>query len=86
MTYKILSTRQLEGTLFTLVEFTFDFGIKEVDIPHYFPDTSSDEAFQANIEQNIKNVADSLIAKEVKATEIVSVLPTLEIGISKPLE
>ena len=86
MTYKILSTRQLEETLFTLVEFTFDFGIQEVDIPHYFPDTSSDEAFNANIEQNIKNVADSLIAKQVKSEEIVSVLPTLEIGVDKPLE
>jgi hypothetical protein len=31
MTYKILSTRQLEETLFTLVEFTFDFGIQEID-------------------------------------------------------
>lgn len=86
MTYKILFTRQEEETLFTTVEYTFDFGIKEIEIPHYFPDTSSDEAFQANIEQNIKNVADSLIAKETKATEIESVLPTLEIGVDKPLE
>lgn len=86
MTYKILSTRQQEDTLFTLVEYTFDFGIQEVDIPHDSPDTSSDEAFQANIEQNIKNVADSLIAKEVKTEEIVSVLPILEIGVVKPLE
>ena len=86
MTYKILSTRQQEETLFTLVEFTFDFGIQEVDIPHYFPDTSSDEAFNANIEQNIKNVADAIISKQVKSEEIESVLPTLEIGVDKPLE
>lgn len=86
MTYKILSTRQLEETLFTLVEFTFDFGIQEIDIPHYFPDTSSDEAFNANIEQNIKNVADSIIRTQVKSEEIESVLPTLEIGVDKPLE
>ena len=86
MTYKILSTRQQEETLFTLVEFTFDFGIQEIDIPHFFPDTSSDEAFQANIEQNIKNVADAIISKQVKSEEIESVLPTLEIGVDKPLE
>jgi hypothetical protein len=86
MTYKILSTRQIENTLFTTVEYNFDFGIKEIEIPHDSPDTSSDEAFQANVEQNIKNVADSLIAKEIKTEEIVSVLPTLEIGVDKPLE
>jgi hypothetical protein len=85
MTYKILSTRQEGETLFTLVEFNFDFGIQQVDIPHFFPDTSSEESFNTNIEQNIKNVADSLIAKEVKKEEILLNLPVLEIGVIKPL-
>ncbi len=86
MTYKILSTKKEENTLFTLVEYTFDFGIQEIDVPHNSPDTSSDEAFEASIEQNIKNVADAIIAKQIKSEEIELVLPTLEIGVVKPLE
>jgi len=85
MTYKILSTRQIKETLFTTIEFTFDFGIEIVEIPHFYPETISDEAFQVNIEQNIKIVADALVAKEIKSQEIENKLPILEIGIIKSI-
>jgi hypothetical protein len=86
MEYKILSTRQIKETLFTTVEFTFEFGSEVVEIPHNYPETYSEEAFHKNIEQNIKNVADSLIAKEAKSKEIENKLPTIEIGITKSLD
>jgi len=86
MEYKIISIRQDKETLFTKVEFTFDFGTEIVEIPHNYPETYSEEAFHKNIEQNIKNVADALIAKEVKSKEIENKLPTIEIGVTKSLE
>jgi hypothetical protein len=86
MEYKILSTRQEKATLFTTVEFTFETFTETVEIPHFFPETQTEEAFQLNLEQNIKNVADSIIARENKAIEIENVIPTIEIGVTKTLE
>ena len=54
MTYKILSTRQIKEILFTHVEFIFSFGVMEIEIPHFFPETISDEAFQTAIDYKIK--------------------------------
>jgi len=80
ITASALSTRQIKETLFTIVEFT-----EIVEIPHFYPETISDEAFQVNIEQNIKIVADALVAKEIKSQEIENKLPILEIGIIKSI-
>lgn len=86
MTYKILSTRQIKEILFTHVEFTFSFGVMEIEIPHFFPETISDEAFQTAIDYKIKEYGINLYNNEVKAQEIENKIPILEIGVIKPIE
>lgn len=42
MTYTIKSSRQVEETIFTTVEYDFDGVIVEVEIPHFMPQSKED--------------------------------------------
>ena len=37
MTYKILSTRQIDEILFTTVEYNFDGNITTIEVAHFMP-------------------------------------------------
>jgi hypothetical protein len=74
MTYKILSTRQIEETLITTVEYNFDSKIVVVDIPHFMPQNSQ------VIIQNIIISSQSELAR-INAKNIISnIINDLNIG------
>ena len=80
MTYKILSTRQIEETLFTTVEYNFDGTIITTEVAHFMPNT------EAEIEQNIINRAATEVAKMAAASTIATLVETIIIGEEKPIE
>ena len=80
MTYKITSTRQIEETLFTTVEYNFDGTIVTTEVAHFMPNT------EAEIEQNIINRAASEVAKMEAATTIATLIGSIVIGEEKPIE
>lgn len=80
MTYKILSTRQVDITLFTTVEYNFNGVLHTIEIPHFMPKS------QAEIEQNIINAAQSELARLQALSDIQLLVPTLPINEEKPIE
>jgi hypothetical protein len=79
MTYKILSTRQVEITLFTTVEYNFDGLLHIVEIPHFMPES------QEAIEQNIINGAESELARLQSVENIQNIIAVLPINEEKPI-
>jgi hypothetical protein len=80
MTYKIVSTRQADITLITMVEYNLDGTIVTTEVPHFMPKS------QEEIEQNIINRAASEIARIQAEQEIANLIPTLPINEEKPIE
>ena len=80
MTYKILSTRQIENTLFTTVEYNFDNNIVTTEVPHYMPKTVEE------ITQNIIGRADSELEKLQAAETILILVESIVIGEETPIE
>jgi hypothetical protein len=80
MTYKILSKRQIEESLFTIVEYDFDGTIVTIEVSHFMPKTEEE------ITQNIINRAESELVK-IQAAETAAILIELiVIGEEKPIE
>lgn len=61
MTYKILSTRTFNETLFTEVEYNFDGTLVTVDVAHFMPKTS---------EEVITNIVNRASSEQVKLNAI----------------
>jgi hypothetical protein len=80
MTYKILSSRQADITLITMVEYNLDGTIVTTEVPHFMPKS------QEEIEQNIINRAASEVARIQAEQEIANLIPTLPINEEKPIE
>jgi type III secretion system FlhB-like substrate exporter len=80
MTYKILSSRQADITLITMVEYNLDGTIVTTEVPHFMPKS------QAEIEQNIINRAASEVARIQTEQEIANLIPSLPINEEKPIE
>ena len=74
MTYKILSTRQVETILYTLVEYTFNNQIITVEVAHFNPQLTLD------IETNIINRAQSELQKLEMIESINQLLPIIEVN------
>lgn len=74
MTYKILSTRQVETILYTLVEYTFDNQVITVEVGHFNPQTTLE------IETNIVNRAQSELQKLEMIESINQLLPIIEVN------
>jgi hypothetical protein len=79
MTYKILSTRTSDITLFTMVEFNFDGDIVTIEVAHFMPKTEQE------IKQNILNVASAEVAKKQAMLDIQNLVPILPINEEKPI-
>ena len=79
MTYKILSTRQIEETLITTVEYNFDGEIVLVDIPHFMPQNSQ------VIIDNIVSRSQSELARINAKNVISNIINDLNIGEENPL-
>jgi uncharacterized FAD-dependent dehydrogenase len=79
MTYKILSTRQIEETLITNVEYNFDNEIAVVDVPHFMPQNSQE------IVQNIINASQSELVRINAKNIIPNIINDLNIGEENPL-
>lgn len=86
MEYTIISTRTLDETYYTTVIFDFIEFQETTEIPHNIGDNESAEEFKNKVEQTIKNVGDSFIAKRKRIERLSQVGPTIEIGVSKSLE
>lgn len=80
MTYKILSTRQIEETLFTTVEYNFDDTIVTTEVAHFMPKTEEE------ITQNIIIRAESEMARIEAANTITTLIESIVIGEEKPIE
>ena len=80
MTYKILSTRQVDEILFTTVEYNFDGTIITTEIGHFMPKTEEE------ITQNIINRASSEIARIEATTTVTTLIESIVIGEEKPIE
>ncbi len=80
MTYKITSTRQINETLFTTIEYNFDGTIVTTEVAHFMPNT------EAEITQNIVNRAASEVARIAAATTITTLIGSIVIGEEKPIE
>jgi hypothetical protein len=80
MTYKILSTRQVDETLFTTVEYNFDGYIVITEVAHFMPKTEEE------ITQNIINRAASEVIRMEASSTIVTLLENIVIGEEKPIE
>lgn len=80
MTYKILSTRQVDITLFTTVEYNFNGVLHIIEIPHFMPES------QEVIEQNIINNAASELIRLQTLANIQSLITALPINEEKPIE
>jgi lactam utilization protein B len=74
MTYKIISTRQVDESLFTTVEYNFDGTMVTTEVAHFMP-KSQDEVIQ-----NIINRAASEQVKIAASFLITAIVPTLPIG------
>ena len=80
MTYKILSTRQIDESLFTTVEYNFDGSIVTTEVAHFMPKTEEE------ITQNIINRAASEVIRMEASSTIVTLLENIVIGEEKPIE
>lgn len=80
MTYKILSYKQLEETLFTTIEYDFDGTIVTTEVAHFMPKTEEE------ITQNIINRAESELVKIQAAATIAALVETIVIGEETPIE
>ena len=80
MTYKILSTRQVDETLFTTVEYNFDGTIVTTEVAHFRPKTEEE------ITQNIINRAASEVARMEAATTVATLIGSIVVGEEKPIE
>ena len=78
-TYTILSTRQEENLLFTMVEYDFDGTILKIEIPHYAPQSVQD------IEQGIINRGITELKKIEDARVIAQLSGTLPISTPQEL-
>ena len=79
MTSKITATRQVGETLYTEVEYDFDGEKVRVEIPHERPQT------QADIDLGIAYRAVTEKKKLDEIKKVSELLPTIEIGVEKPL-
>jgi hypothetical protein len=80
MTYKILSTRQVDETLFTTVEYNFDGTIVTTEVAHFMPKTEEE------ITQNIINRAESEMIRIQASSTIATLVENIVIGEEKPIE
>ena len=80
MTYKIISTRQIDESLFTTVEYNFDGSIITIEVAHFMPKTEEE------ITQNIINRASSEIAKIEASSTIATLVESIVIGEEKSIE
>jgi len=78
MTYKIISTRQVEEILFTTVEYDFNGVIVTTEVANYMPQSSNDieqniinrsesELIRLNAILNIPNIIDGIVIGEIKS-------------------
>ena len=79
MTYKIISTRQVDATLFTTVEYNFDGNIVTIEIAHFMPNNTEE------INANIVARAESELVKINAVLNISSLIPNIIIGEEKSL-
>lgn len=79
MTYKILSTRQIDVTLITTVEYDFNGQKVVVDIPHFMPSN------EGVIIENIINASSAELIKLEARNNISNIINDLNIGEIKPL-
>jgi hypothetical protein len=80
MTYKILSTRQVDEILFTTVEYNFNGTIITTEIGHFMPKTEEE------IIQNITNRASAEIGKIEASNTIATLVKNIVIGEEKSIE
>jgi hypothetical protein len=80
MTYKILSTKQIDEILFTTVEYSFDGNVVTVEVAHYMPKS------EETIKQNIINRASTEVAKIEAAAAITTLVESIVIGEIKSIE
>lgn len=80
MTYKIVSTRQVNEVLFTTVECNFGDKLHTIEIPHFMPKS------QEEIEQNIINASQSEFIKLQSIDKLKSLILTLPINEVKTIE
>jgi hypothetical protein len=80
MTYKILSTRQIDEILFTTVEYNFDGNIVTIEVAHFMPKSEED------IKQNIINRASTEVAKIEASAAITTLIESIVIGEIKSIE
>jgi hypothetical protein len=79
MTYKILSTRQIDEILFTTVEYNFDGNTVTIEVAHFMPKSEEE------IKQNIINRASTEVAKIEASAAITTLVESIVIGEIKPL-
>ena len=80
MTYKILSTRQIDEILLTTVEYNFDGNIVTIEVAHFMPKSEED------IKQNIINRASTEVAKIEASAAITTLIESIVIGEIKSIE
>ena len=80
MTYKIISTRQIDETLFTTVEYNFDGTIVTIEVAHFMPKTEEE------ITQNITNRASAEIGRIEASSTIATLIEGIVIGEEKSIE
>jgi hypothetical protein len=80
MTYKIISTRQVDEILFTTVEYNFDGNIVTTEVAHFMP------KIEEEITQNIINRASSEVARIEAATTVATLIENIVLGEEKPIE
>jgi hypothetical protein len=79
MTYKILNTRAVDQTVYTLVEYNFDGQTVEVEVAHFYPQSTQE------IEENIINRAQSELNKLQSVELINQLLPSIELNQTKDI-
>jgi hypothetical protein len=79
MTYKILSTRQDNELLYTLVEYNFNGNILEIEVAHFNPQSTEE------IENNIINRAASELQRLEKIQQLNELLPNIELNQTKDI-
>ncbi len=80
MTYKIISTRQIDETLFTTVEYNFDGTLVTTEVAHFMPKSEEE------ITQNIINRAASEVARMEATATVATLIGGIIIGEEKPIE
>jgi hypothetical protein len=80
MTYTIISTRQVDESLFTTIEYNFDGTIVTTEVAHFMPKSEEE------ITQNIINRAASEIARMEAAATVATLIGGIIIGEEKPIE